>query len=513
MSNSELPTSWVKCELNDLTLRISNGANVKQFDEKVGLPISRIETIWNQLIDENRVKYIQESDDIFVTKYCLKNGYILFSHINSDAHLGKTAIYKGSPPNLIHGVNLLLIRFSSEVSKQFMNYQFNFLRAKGAFVEVAQRAVNQSSINQKTLKRTSFFLPPINEQTRIAGKIEELFTELDRGVESLKTAREQLKVYRQALLKQAFEGKLTEQWRKDNPDKLESAEHLLERIKQERENSYEKQLLGWNKAVKLWENGGRKDKKPTKPKTLKNFPAISANEYEALPSLPDQWQWIRLGELFDISPQNGIYKPASEYGSGNYIIRIDDFYDGELVKVSGFKRLNLSENELAKYAVSQSNILVNRVNSIEYLGKCCEVKDLAEPTVFESNIMKLSIVERVISVGYVVPYLASHEGRTRLCSNAKHAVNQASINQTDVGMTLVPICDSPEQDVIINSLKNRLSIIASQLEQITIDIQKAYALRQSILKFAFAGQLVSQNEDDEPARELLLRIQKERENT
>ena len=65
-------------------------------------------------------------------------------------------------------------------------------------------------------------IPPPLEQHRIVAKIEELFSELDKGIESLKTAREQLKVYRQAVLKHAFEGKLTAQWREENKDKLET---------------------------------------------------------------------------------------------------------------------------------------------------------------------------------------------------------------------------------------------------------------------------------------------------
>jgi len=74
-------------------------------------------------------------------------------------------------------------------------------------------------------------LPPLNEQHRIVSKLEELFPELDKGIESFKTAREQLKVYRQAVPKHAFEGQLTEDWRKKHADELEPAETLLKKIK------------------------------------------------------------------------------------------------------------------------------------------------------------------------------------------------------------------------------------------------------------------------------------------
>lgn len=213
---SELPKGWIASDLDELVIRMSNGANVKQYDDKVGLPISRIETIWNGKIDTDRIKYIKENSEVFVEKYKLLKGDILFSHINSDNHLGKTAIYRGRPETLVHGINLLLIRFSSNMFPEFFNYQFQFLKYKGAFIDVAQRAVNQSSINQKKLKSFTFSVPPLNEQKRIVAKIEELFSELDKGIESLTTAREQLKIYRQSILKHAFEGKLTEKWRKDN---------------------------------------------------------------------------------------------------------------------------------------------------------------------------------------------------------------------------------------------------------------------------------------------------------
>jgi type I restriction enzyme S subunit len=66
------------------------------------------------------------------------------------------------------------------------------------------------------LKRSKFPLAPVGEQRRIVAKLEEIFSELDKGIESLKTARSQLKIYRQAVLKHAFEGKLTAQWREEH---------------------------------------------------------------------------------------------------------------------------------------------------------------------------------------------------------------------------------------------------------------------------------------------------------
>jgi type I restriction enzyme S subunit len=204
-----LPKDWKWVKLGDVCEKMSNGANAKQSDDKIGFPISRIETIWNETIDLGRVKYIQENDEAFVEKYSLKKDDILFSHINSDVHLGKTAIFKSQTKILIHGINLLLIRLNKDALADFFNYQFRYKRRRGEFISIAQKSVNQSSINQPKLKNIDFVLPPKPIQLAIVSKIEELFSELDKGIENLHLAQQQLKTYRQAVLKHAFEGKLT----------------------------------------------------------------------------------------------------------------------------------------------------------------------------------------------------------------------------------------------------------------------------------------------------------------
>lgn len=204
-----LPKEWKWVKLGEVCERMSNGANVKQSDEKIGFPISRIETIWNETIDLNKVKYIEKKDEAFILKYSLQKDDILFSHINSDIHLGKTAIFKNQTSILIHGINLLLIRLNKNVLPDFFNYQFKYKRKRGEFISIAQKSVNQSSINQSKLKNVDFALPPRYTQLAIVSKIEELFSELDKGIEQLKTAQQQLKTYRQSVLKWAFEGRLT----------------------------------------------------------------------------------------------------------------------------------------------------------------------------------------------------------------------------------------------------------------------------------------------------------------
>ena len=166
-----------------------------------------------------------------------------------------------------------------------------------------------------------------------------------------------------------------------------------------------------------------------------------------LGTIPADWRVVRLGEVLDDGPTNGIYKPESEYGSGAWLIRIDDFVPGALVKTSGFQRIRATEEEVNRYAVNQGDILINRVNSLSHIGKSVLIPKLDEPTMFESNMMKLSFCSDV-HAEYAADVLLSEGVRNYFVSRAKKAVQQASINQKDVALMPFPLPSLLEQRAI-----------------------------------------------------------------
>ena len=147
------------------------------------------------------------------------------------------------------------------------------------------------------------------------------------------------------------------------------------------------------------------------------------------------WPVCTLKELVSIEPQNGLYKPQSAYvqdGSGFPIVRIDAFYNGRITDFSALKRLECSESEVQRYLLQENDIVINRVNSIEYLGKCAHIKGLLEETVFESNMMRLHLDDTVMNAVFATKLLCSQYIYKQIMIRAKKAVNQASINQQDV---------------------------------------------------------------------------------
>ncbi|WP_252107971.1 MULTISPECIES: restriction endonuclease subunit S [unclassified Halomonas] len=232
----------------------------------------------------------------------------------------------------------------------------------------------------------------------------------------------------------------------------------------------------------------------------------------------DEWQKISLGHLIENGPQNGIYKPIKLYGSGCLIIRIDSFYDGLIADWEKLKRVQLSPSEIKKWQVHKEDILINRVNSIEYLGKSALVKDLLEPAVFESNVMRLSLKRGLANPEFISLFLRSPVGLEQLRANAKLAVNQASINQNDVKSCLLALPSLEEQAEIVRRVDQLFAYADTVERQVNSALARVNQLTQSILAKAFRGELTTQwradNVDlisgDNSAEALLARIKAER---
>ena len=362
------------------------------------------------------------------------------------------------------------------------------------------------AITKGFIEDLEFNLPPLAEQHRIVAKIEELFSELDKGVESLETARTQIKVYRQAVLKHAFEGKLTARWREENRDKLEPPEQLLARIKLERAVRNERQLQEWREAVKEWEGDGKGGRKPRKPRDSKPLAKLNEISHPNLPQLPESWAWERLGWM-TCGVEYGTASKSAKSGRVP-VLRMGNIQNAKFDWVD--LAYTSDVDEIAEYLLYDGDVLFNRTNSPELVGKSAIFRGEG-PAIFAGYLIRVKHNRRVVASQYLNQFLNSHIARQYGNSVKTDGVNQSNINGTKLSNYPFPYCSIEEQREIATILEQTLSLLDKTEVEIGQELRKAAALRQSILNKAFNGRLVEQDPNDEPASAILDRIRTERE--
>ena len=177
-------------------------------------------------IDWSNLVFSSDRDEI--KKYPLNAGDVLFNRTNSPELVGKTAIYKGERPAIYAGY-LVRVRCSERLNPDFLNYCLNSPQGREYCWQVKTDGVSQSNINAKKLANFSFGLPPIDEQTEIVRRVEQLFTFADQLEARVKAAQARIDRLTQSILAKAFRGELVPQDPNDEP-----ASVLLERIKAQR---------------------------------------------------------------------------------------------------------------------------------------------------------------------------------------------------------------------------------------------------------------------------------------
>jgi len=169
-----MKSGWQTSTLGDVLAVLRNGVNCKQDKSGKGDRISRIETISDTSFDLEKVGYttLSERDK---QRYRLQPGDILFSHINSAVHVGKTAVFDTTEP-IYHGVNLLLMRPKDTVTSAYLEHALKFLFQSGYWRGVCKQSVNQASVNQQDISRVEISYPKsLPEQQRIVGVLDEAF--------------------------------------------------------------------------------------------------------------------------------------------------------------------------------------------------------------------------------------------------------------------------------------------------------------------------------------------------
>jgi len=457
----ELPHGWIRTQLGEVAeiiLGQSPPSSTYNEDRK-GLPFYQGKLEFGK-------SYPTPRKWCMTPKKIAEKGDVL---ISVRAPVGPTNI---CPEKSCIGRGLAAIRGLGGIGTFFILYVLRALES-----EIARKGTGTtfSAIGGDKLKTLEIPLPPLNEQERIVAKLEELFARLDAGVEGLRKVKAQLKRYRQAVLKYAFEGKLTEEWRKTHKDQIEPATKLLERIKQERRGRL-----------------GTKYKEP---------PPIDVS---GLQELPESWIWTRVGEISDII-HYGYTASSTTEPIGPKMLRITDI-QADTVNWNDVPYCKIDDDTKQKYVLREGDLVFARTGAT--VGKSYLIRGNIPEAVFASYLIRI-VLSKNVKKEFVYNFFHSPLYWLQI-RKQQLGIGQPNVNSQILARIVLPLPSFPEQERIVEEIDSRLSVAEEIQKTLDRSVKESERLRQSILNKAFTGKLVPQDSSDEPADKLLERIKAER---
>ena len=424
MNPNELPIGWVESKLGEVCEVLdSERAPINSEERKKRIAGKSEDELFPYFGATGQVGVID--DFLLDGEFILlgEDGAPFLEPFRNKAYLVEGKIWVNNHAHILRALS----------SNKFLCYYLNQVSYRD-FVTGTTRL----KLNQSMMKEIPVLVPPLPEQHRIVEKIEALFSELDSGVEQLKTAQQQLKVYRQAVLKWAFEGKLT-------------------------------------------------------------------NESVAEGKLPKGWKWVKLGDVCT-GVEYGSASKSKEIGRVP-VLRMGNIQNGRF----DWEDLVFTDdnNEIKKYLLRTNDVLFNRTNSAEWVGKTAIYKG-ERPAIFAGYLIRINRIQSLIDANYITYFLNSHFAKSYGNTVRSFGVNQSNINGTKLKGYPLPLAPLAEQHEVIQEIESRLSVCDKLENTLTEGLHQAEALRQSILKKAFEGKLVPQDPKDETASVLLERIKAER---
>jgi len=476
-----LPKGWIDIRIGDV-VGIHNGYAFKTLDfKKSGIPlIKQTNLVGDTVILEDcqylDAKFLKEKEN-----FILKKGDILIAMSGS---LGKVSVYRNEFPALQNQRTGKLKFYSSmNLSRNLFLYCFTNI---AYILEKSGKGCGVQNISGGEIEDLPFHLPPLNEQKRIVAKLDAIMPRIEAVKARLDKVPGILKRFRQSVLTAAVTGKLTEQWREEHPE-VESAEVLLERIKEFRINNAENSRE-LNAVNKHYSEGAER-----------------LQDKESEYSLPDTWVYCEINSIGNV------------YNGSTPSRKVDSYWNGTLNWVSSGEVANLriksTREQITQEGFDNSSVKLFPKGTV-LIAMIGEGKTRGQTAILDiESTCNQNVAAVVINHGLVLPeylynwfFMQDERNRSFGSGSGPKALNCQRVREID--FNLPPL---EEQKEIVRQV-DKLFALADKVET---HYQKAKArvdkLSQSVLAKAFRGELVPQDPNDLPAAELLKQILAEKD--
>jgi type I restriction enzyme, S subunit len=495
--DEKLPDGWVETTIGNIA-DINPGTDTFSLPESTlvsFVPMAAVEAHTGRM-DSSNIRRLSEvrrgytafqENDVLFAKItpCMENGkFVVAQSLSSGIGFGSTEFH--------------VLRSEKEINPHLLYYYLSQKTFRQAARSAMTGTAGQLRVPTTFLQGASYPLAPTNEQNRIVAAIEQQFTRLDSAVASLRSAKARVKQYRTSLLKSAVEGELTKEWRIEHPGE-ETGEQLLKRILAERRKHWEEAEL-----AKMREKGIV----PRDNKWKQAYKEPLEPDIKDLPVLPGGWCWATVEQVAQI--QGGIQKQPSRAPRQNAYpyLRVANVLRGRL-DLSVIEKMELFKNELETLRLKRGDLLIVEGNgSRTEIGRSALWNEEIKDCVHQNHIIRVRLNH--VMPKYVDFYWNSPEGNQHVMDVAASTTGLYTLSINKISRLPIPLPPLAEQEQIVAEVEASLSNIAKLEEATENNLKRAEHERQSILLEAFAGHLVLQDMNDEPASVLLERIREER---
>lgn len=477
----ELPTGWCWAPLRTLTSFIGRGRGPK-YVEKGGVPVVNQKCIrWRKLERQHLRLTARDAYDRLTPELKLRMGDLLWNSTGTGT-IGRAVVYDGSIEELTVDSHVTIVR-PVAVEPRYLGYFVETGRVQHLVDEGHVGSTNQRELPRAFVEDLLLPLAPLAEQRRIVEYIDTLFAEIADGEEALKEARNGLETFRRSLLKAAVTGELTRDWREAN-ELTETGHDLLARIRAER--------------VKAPKGPGKRAQ------------TVEPLDTSDLPELPEGWAWAHLGEIIVSGPTNGYSPKVSSDGSGTLSLKLTATTRGEIdLSDRATKILSETIEQGSDLYLTPGDLLFQRGNTIEYVGIAAIYDGPKSTYVYPDLMIRVRTSNRWLAE-WIWRVANSPIGRRFMIDSATGtAGTMPKISGAILRRLLIPIPPASEIGEILRRVSDGLAASSDAVALVEGQTADAARLRQAILKSAFEGTLVPQDQNDEPASALLARLRRQ----